>query len=63
MTTFIWAMVLYPDVQRRAQEEIDRAVGRERLPADKGSLPYVTAIIKEILRYALSGLVICSVLT
>ena len=56
-------MVLYSNIQRRAQEEINQAVGQECLPADKGLLLYVTAIIKEILQYALSGLVICSILT
>jgi hypothetical protein len=25
-------MLLYPDVQKKAQEEIDRVVGRDRLP-------------------------------
>ncbi|KAH9941388.1 cytochrome P450 [Amylocystis lapponica] len=30
--TFVLAMLLYPDVQRKAQEEIDRVVGYDRLP-------------------------------
>lgn len=29
---FILAMVLYPEVQRKAQEEIERVVGTDRLP-------------------------------
>ncbi len=38
-------MVLYPDVQRRAQEEISAVIGDERLPqlSDHESLPYVYA--------------------
>lgn len=50
----ILAMVLYPDVQKRAQAEIDRVVGSSRLPdfGDEDSLPYLTAITKEILRWS-----------
>ena len=46
-------MVLYPDIQKRAQEEIDRVVGRDRLPSfrDYEHLPYVRAMVKEILRW------------
>ena len=54
MLTFILAMLLYPDVQRRAHEELDRVLGREptRLPdfGDVDSLPYITAMAKEVLR-------------
>lgn len=47
-------MALYPDVQRQAQDEIDRTVGAGRLPefSDQEQLPFVTAIVKEILRWA-----------
>ncbi|KAL4994465.1 cytochrome P450 [Aspergillus recurvatus] len=53
ITSFFLAMVLYPDVQRRAQEELDRVVGRGRLPAfeDRGRLPYINAMVKESLRW------------
>ena len=46
-------MIAFPEVQRRAQVEIDGVVGRDRLPtfADSPRLPYVQAIIREILRY------------
>ena len=48
-------MLLYPDLQRVAQEEIDRVVGNDRLPdfEDKDSLPLITAMMKETLRCAL----------
>ena len=51
--TFTLAMTLYPDVQRRAQAEIDQIVGNSRLPkfSDEGTLPYVQAIVKEVLRW------------
>ncbi|GJE96465.1 cytochrome P450 [Phanerochaete sordida] len=50
---FVLAMVLYPEVQSFVQEEIDRVVGRDRLPeiSDRGALPRVTALIQEVLRW------------
>ena len=38
----------YPRIQARAHEELDRVVGRDRLPAvgDEKNLPYIHAIIK-----------------
>ncbi|CAL1709841.1 unnamed protein product [Somion occarium] len=50
---FLLAMVLYPDVQRRAQAELQSIVGSNRMPAfaDRPSLPYVQALILEILRW------------
>jgi len=46
-------MVQFPDVQRKAQEEIDRVIGTDRLPtfADRGSLPYLEAVYLETLRW------------
>lgn len=50
---FILAMTLYPDVQAKAQEEIDRIVGQDCLPdfSDRVNLPYVEAIFLETLRW------------
>ncbi|KAG2074086.1 cytochrome P450 [Suillus decipiens] len=52
---FLLAMVLYPEVQARAQAEIDGVIGEalERLPDwdDRASMPYVNAIIQETLRW------------
>ncbi|KAG1880062.1 cytochrome P450 [Suillus subluteus] len=50
---FILAMVLNPEVQAKAQAEIDRIVGKDRLPGfnDRPSLPYVDAILRETLRW------------
>jgi hypothetical protein len=50
MTFF--AMTLFPDVQKRAQEELDRVVG-SRLPvsADRESLPYIWAVVQETHRW------------
>lgn len=47
-------MVLYPDVQHRAQAELDEVVGPDRLPGpeDRECLPYINALVKEVLRWA-----------
>ena len=47
------AMALYPHVQQKAQSELDSIVGPERLPTmdDVPSLPFVSAIVKECLRW------------
>ena len=46
-------MAMHPEIQNKAQAEIDAVIGRERLPdfGDRDSLPYVSAIVKEILRW------------
>lgn len=46
-------MLHYPDVQKLAQAEIDKIVGKDRLPtlADRASLPYTEALYKEVLRW------------
>ncbi|KAI0669936.1 cytochrome P450 [Trametes maxima] len=53
LQTFFLAMALYPDVQRKAQAELDAVVGPYRLPefSDQKSLPYIHAIVKECLRW------------
>ena len=50
---FTLAALLYPSVMREAQEELERVVGSERLPSfkDRGHLPYIESIIKEVLRW------------
>ncbi|KZT20503.1 cytochrome P450 [Neolentinus lepideus HHB14362 ss-1] len=49
---FFLAMTLYPNIQKAVQLEIDRVVGPDRLPtyADRDKLPYLEAVIKEVLR-------------
>jgi cytochrome P450 len=46
-------MLANPDVQKRAQEEIDAVVHQGHLLSfdDEESLPYVSAIVKEVLRW------------
>ena len=51
--TFFLAMVCYPDVQKEAQTELDNVLNG-RLPehSDISSLPYFSALIKEVYRCA-----------
>ncbi|KAI0544513.1 cytochrome P450 [Xylaria curta] len=52
--SFFLVMVLYPEIQRLAQEEIDQVIADQiRLPtiADRGRMPYVAALTTEILRW------------
>ncbi|CAE6500431.1 unnamed protein product [Rhizoctonia solani] len=53
LMSFMLAMVRHPEVQARAQEEIDRVTSSERLPklSDRDSMPYVRCIIQEVLRW------------
>ena len=46
-------MILAPETQQKAQEELDKVVSRDRLPEldDLDSLPYVNALCKEVLRW------------
>jgi cytochrome P450 len=53
-------MLAYPETQARAHEELDAVVGRARLPtfADYPHLPYIRAMVKEILRWRPIGPII-----
>ncbi|KAH7925828.1 cytochrome P450 [Leucogyrophana mollusca] len=53
LRVFILAMILYPEVQERAQALIDAVVGTDRLPNfdDRESLPYIDAILRETMRW------------
>lgn len=46
-------MARFPEVQHRAQAELDRVVGPTRFPEleDMEKLPYVIAVVLEILRW------------
>ncbi|EIW86005.1 cytochrome P450 [Coniophora puteana RWD-64-598 SS2] len=50
---FIYAMILHPDVQRRAQAQLDPVVGHERPPTldDRKGLPLIDAILREVIRW------------
>ncbi|KAK0193918.1 cytochrome P450 [Armillaria mellea] len=47
------AFLLYPEVQAKAQAELDAVVGHARLPNfdDRAQLPYINAVVLEALRW------------
>ncbi|KAM9515462.1 cytochrome P450 1A4-like [Guaruba guarouba] len=56
-TALSWCLLyvaLYPDIQKRIQEELDQIIGRERRPrmSDRGALPYTEAFILEVFRHS-----------
>ncbi|OAX34015.1 cytochrome P450 [Rhizopogon vinicolor AM-OR11-026] len=53
LLVFLLAMVLHPEVQAKAQAEIDRVVGKDRLLNfnDRPALPYVDALLRETFRW------------
>ncbi|KAF5307367.1 hypothetical protein FQR65_LT07084 [Abscondita terminalis] len=46
-------LCMFPEVQLKVQEEIDRVVGRSRLPNldDRKNMPYTEAVVRESLRF------------
>ncbi|KAK6988169.1 cytochrome P450 [Favolaschia claudopus] len=57
ISNFILAMIWYPEVQKKAQAEIDEVIGRRGLPefADRKETPYVMAVVLEVLRWKTVG--------
>ncbi|KAF9003579.1 cytochrome P450 [Cyathus striatus] len=53
LASCILALLEYPDIMKKAQQEIDSVVLPGSFPEfrDEESLPYITAIVKEILRW------------
>ncbi|KAH7883679.1 cytochrome P450 [Phlebopus sp. FC_14] len=53
LLSFILAMVIHPEVQRKAQQHLDDVTKKERLPsfADKYELPFIDCIVWECLRW------------
>jgi hypothetical protein len=51
--SFFLVMTMHPEIVRLAQKELDGVLGGERLPdfSDKPRLPYISAIMKEVLRW------------
>ncbi|KAJ6466258.1 cytochrome P450 [Mycena sanguinolenta] len=53
LASFCLAMALYPEIQEKAQTEIDTVIGAGRLPEfeDRPSLPFVEALYRETMRW------------
>ncbi|KGO66956.1 Cytochrome P450, E-class, group I [Penicillium expansum] len=53
IASFFLAMALFPEAQRKAQEELDTVLGGNQLPQfrDRENLPYMDALVKEVLRW------------
>jgi cytochrome P450 len=53
LLSFVLAMVVYPDVQRKIQEQLDDTLGMQRLPtfADRTKLSYIDCVVWECLRW------------
>ncbi|NXO50671.1 CP1A4 protein, partial [Aramus guarauna] len=56
-TALSWSLMyvaLYPDIQKKIQEELDQTIGQERRPrlSDRGTLPYTEAFILEMFRHS-----------
>ncbi|KAJ7596548.1 cytochrome P450 [Mycena floridula] len=52
LSSFFLAMILYPEIQDKARRELS-SVARGRLPdfTDRGSLPYIDALVLEVFRW------------
>ncbi|KAF7365160.1 O-methylsterigmatocystin oxidoreductase [Mycena venus] len=53
LASFFLAMAVHPDIQKKAQSEIDAIIGPHRLPQfeDRPSLPFVEALYREVMRW------------
>lgn len=51
--TFLYLMATHPEIQKKAQAEIDHITGGTRLPdfQDRPSLPYLEAMYRELMRW------------
>ncbi|KAF7346383.1 O-methylsterigmatocystin oxidoreductase [Mycena sanguinolenta] len=53
LASFVLAMAVHPEIQKKAQTEIDTIIGTHRLPEfeDRPSLPFVEALYREVMRW------------
>ncbi|KAI9167940.1 Multifunctional cytochrome P450 monooxygenase af510 [Paramyrothecium foliicola] len=53
ISSMIVAMIMYPEIQRKAQQEIDNVLGAGKMPElkDRERLPYTAALVTETLRW------------
>ncbi|XP_075718879.1 cytochrome P450 1B1 [Rhinoderma darwinii] len=50
----IFFLIRYPEIQKKMQYEVDKVIGRDRLPCvdDQSSLPYIMAFLYELMRFS-----------
>ncbi|KAK3344529.1 cytochrome P450 [Lasiosphaeria hispida] len=53
LSWWLMAMLLYPETQQRAHDEIDHVIAKGRLPTfeDCKKMPYMQAMVKEVIRW------------
>ncbi|KAJ7214442.1 cytochrome P450 [Mycena pura] len=51
LASFILAMTMFPEIQKKAQAAVDEVVGPNRLPDFEDNIPYVDAVARELLRW------------
>ncbi|KAF8607123.1 cytochrome P450 [Ceratobasidium sp. AG-I] len=53
LLSFLLAMIMFPEVQAKAQQEIDSVISQDRLPTveDRSRLPYIENLASEVLRW------------
>jgi cytochrome P450 len=53
LNSLVLGLIAHPRVVEKAHEELDRVIGTSRLPTfgDEKDLPYIRAIVKEVLRW------------
>jgi len=53
LLSFVLAMLVHPEVQTRAQQELDDILAMDRLPtfADRSKLPFIDCVVWECLRW------------
>ncbi|CAE6457751.1 unnamed protein product [Rhizoctonia solani] len=53
LQSLVLALAAFPEAQKKAQDEIDKVVGTDRMPTpdDFPELPYIQAVIKEVHRW------------
>jgi len=57
LSSFILAMVMHPQVFKKARAEVDRVIGTGRLPEldDREHMPYLECLLKEVYRWGLAA--------
>ncbi|XP_069810814.1 cytochrome P450 1B1 [Dendropsophus ebraccatus] len=50
----VFFLIRYPEIQKKMQYEVDKVIGRDRLPCvdDQSSLPYIMAFLYELMRFS-----------